>query len=157
MSPRPPQVRSFVALARSEGATVHCGEGVDRLELPEGHAGGYFLPATVLTGVADRSRVMQEEIFGPVVCVSPFDSEEEAVARGNGVCYGLGATVWSRDVGTVHRVARRIQAGMVWTNCWMVRDLNLPFGGMKCSGTGREGGRDSYDFFTEVKTISIKH
>ncbi|KAJ3607138.1 hypothetical protein NHX12_026652, partial [Muraenolepis orangiensis] len=105
-------VRSFVALARSEGATVHCGEGVDRLELPERNAGGYFLPATVLTGVADASRVMQEEIFGPVVCVSPFDTEEEAVARGNGVRYGLAAVVWSRDVGKVHRVARRIQAGM---------------------------------------------
>ncbi|KAG7250056.1 hypothetical protein CRUP_030469, partial [Coryphaenoides rupestris] len=144
-------------LARSEGATVHCGEGVDQLELPERHAGGYFMPATVLTGVADGSRVMQEEIFGPVVCVSPFDTEEEAVARGNGVRYGLAATVWSRDVGRVHRVARRLQAGLVWTNCWMVRDLNLPFGGMKSSGTGREGGRDSYHFFTEVKTICIKH
>ncbi|XP_030201379.1 2-aminomuconic semialdehyde dehydrogenase [Gadus morhua] len=151
------KVRSFVALARSEGATVHCGEGVDRLELPAQHAGGYFLPATVLTGVADSSRVMQEEIFGPVVCVSPFDTEEEAVARGNNVRFGLGAVVWSRDVGRVHRVAGRIQAGLVWTNCWLIRDLNLPFGGMKSSGTGREGGRDSYHFFTEVKTICVKH
>ncbi|XP_062323277.1 2-aminomuconic semialdehyde dehydrogenase [Osmerus eperlanus] len=152
------KVRSFVALAKSEGATVHCGEGVDQLRLPEGNAGGYFMPATVLTGVADASRVMQEEIFGPVVCVSPFDGgEDEAVARGNGVRYGLAATVWSRDVGKVHRMARRLEAGLVWTNCWLVRDLNLPFGGMKSSGVGREGGRDSYHFFTEVKTITVKH
>ncbi|XP_067098282.1 2-aminomuconic semialdehyde dehydrogenase isoform X1 [Osmerus mordax] len=152
------KVRSFVALAKSEGATVHCGEGVDQLRLPEGNAGGYFMPATVLTGVADASRVMQEEIFGPVVCVSPFEGgEDEAVARGNGVRYGLAATVWSRDVGKVHRTARRLEAGLVWTNCWLVRDLNLPFGGMKSSGVGREGGRDSYHFFTEVKTITVKH
>lgn len=152
-----PKVRSFVALAKSEGATVHCGEGVDQLDLPERHKSGYFMPTTVLSGVSDSSRVMQEEIFGPVTCVSPFDSEDEAVARGNGVRYGLSATVWSRDVGRVHRVAQRLQAGVVWTNCWLVRDLNLPFGGMKNSGVGREGGKDSYDFFTEVKSITIKH
>ncbi|XP_056284278.1 2-aminomuconic semialdehyde dehydrogenase [Pseudoliparis swirei] len=151
------KVRGFVALAKSEGGTVHCGEGVDRLDLPERNANGYFMPATVISGVAESSRVMQEEIFGPVTCVSPFDSEEEAVAKGNGVRYGLSATVWSSDVGKVHRVARRLQAGLVWTNCWLVRDLNLPFGGMKNSGVGREGGKDSYHFFTEVKTITIKY
>ncbi|TNM95010.1 hypothetical protein fugu_017769 [Takifugu bimaculatus] len=151
------KVRGFVALAKSEGGVVHCGEGVDELDLPERNAGGYFMAATVVTGVPDSSRVMQEEIFGPVTCVSPFDTEDEAVSRANGVRYGLGATVWSRDVGRVHRVARRVQAGLVWTNCWLVRDLNLPFGGMKHSGVGREGGRDSYHFFTEVKSVSIKH
>uniref|UniRef100_A0A3Q4HRB8 Aldehyde dehydrogenase 8 family, member A1 n=1 Tax=Neolamprologus brichardi TaxID=32507 RepID=A0A3Q4HRB8_NEOBR len=107
--------------------------------------------------ISDSSRVMQEEIFGPVTCISPFDTEDEAVARGNGVRYGLSATVWSKDVGKVHRVAQRLQAGLVWTNCWLVRDLNLPFGGMKNSGVGREGGKDSYHFFTEVKSITIKH
>uniref|UniRef100_A0A3P9DCG8 Aldehyde dehydrogenase 8 family, member A1 n=1 Tax=Maylandia zebra TaxID=106582 RepID=A0A3P9DCG8_9CICH len=81
---------------------------------------GYFMPTTVITGISDSSRVMQEEIFGPVTCISPFDTEDEAVARGNGVRYGLSAT--------------RLQAGLVWTNCWLVRDLNLPFGGMKNSG-----------------------
>ncbi|XP_029965796.1 2-aminomuconic semialdehyde dehydrogenase isoform X3 [Salarias fasciatus] len=151
------QVRSFVALAKSEGGTIHCGEGVDELDLPEENKAGYFMPATVISGVSDSSRVMQDEIFGPVTCVSPFDTEDEAVSRGNGVRYGLSATVWSRDVGRVHRVARRLQAGLVWTNCWMVRDLNLPFGGMKNSGVGREGGKDSYHFFTEVKSITIKH
>ncbi|XP_035766347.1 2-aminomuconic semialdehyde dehydrogenase [Neolamprologus brichardi] len=111
----------------------------------------------IITGISDSSRVMQEEIFGPVTCISPFDTEDEAVARGNGVRYGLSATVWSKDVGKVHRVAQRLQAGLVWTNCWLVRDLNLPFGGMKNSGVGREGGKDSYHFFTEVKSITIKH
>ncbi|XP_028996749.1 2-aminomuconic semialdehyde dehydrogenase [Betta splendens] len=151
------KVRSYVALAKSEGGVIHCGEGIDQLDLPEQNRSGYFMPPTVLSGVGDSSRVMQEEIFGPVVCVSPFDTEDEAVARGNGVRYGLGAAVWSRDVGKVHRMAKRLQAGMVWTNCWMVRDLNLPFGGMKSSGVGREGARDSYHFFTEVKCVTIKH
>ncbi|RVE56019.1 hypothetical protein OJAV_G00231930 [Oryzias javanicus] len=151
------KVRSFVTLAKSEGGVIHCGEGVDRLDLPERNKSGFFMPATVITGISDTSDIMQEEIFGPVTCISPFDTEEEAVSRGNGVRYGLAATVWSRDVGRVHRVAQRLQAGLVWTNCWLVRDLNLPFGGMKNSGVGREGGKDSYHFFTEVKSITIKH
>ncbi|XP_033847001.1 2-aminomuconic semialdehyde dehydrogenase [Periophthalmus magnuspinnatus] len=151
------KVRNFVALAKSEGGTVHCGEGVDMLDLPAANVNGYFMPATVISGLSDSSTVMQEEIFGPVTCVSPFDTEDEAVAKGNGVRYGLAATVWSQDVGKVHRMARRLQAGLVWSNCWLVRDLNLPFGGMKNSGVGREGGKDSYHFFTEVKTITIKH
>lgn len=146
-----------MALAKAEGAQVHCGEGVDELVLPAPNASGYFMLPTVITGVADSSAVMQEEIFGPVTCVTPFDTEEEAVSRANGVRYGLSAAVWSRDVGRVHRVARQLQAGIVWTNCWLIRDLNLPFGGMKCSGIGREGGKDSYHFFTEVKSITVKH
>ncbi|CAI5683570.1 unnamed protein product [Oreochromis niloticus] len=151
------KVRSYIALAKSEGGIIHCGEGLDQLDLPEHNKSGYFMPTTVITGISDSSRVMQEEIFGPVTCISPFDTEDEAVARGNGVRYGLSATVWSKDVGKVHRVAQRLQAGLVWTNCWLVRDLNLPFGGMKNSGVGREGGKDSYHFFTEVKSITIKH
>ncbi|KAL6483090.1 hypothetical protein MHYP_G00079620 [Metynnis hypsauchen] len=151
------KVRGYVLLAQAEGAQVHCGEGVDTLNLPPQNVGGYFMLPTVITGVKDSSRVMQEEIFGPVTCLTPFEQEEEVIARANGVRYGLAASVWSRDVGRVHRVARQLQAGMVWTNCWMIRDLNLPFGGMKCSGIGREGGKDSYHFFTEVKSITVKH
>ncbi|XP_016085430.1 2-aminomuconic semialdehyde dehydrogenase [Sinocyclocheilus grahami] len=151
------KVKGYVALALTEGAQVHCGEDVDKLILPQQNAGGYFMLPTIISGVKDSSALMQEEIFGPVTCVTPFDEEEEVISRANGVRYGLSATVWSRDVGRVHRVARKLQAGLVWTNCWLVRDLNLPFGGMKNSGIGREGGKDSYHFFTEVKSITIKH
>ncbi|XP_077074249.1 2-aminomuconic semialdehyde dehydrogenase [Siphateles boraxobius] len=151
------KVKGYVALALAEGAQVHCGEGVDNLTLPQHNADGYFMLPTVISGVKDSSALMQEEIFGPVTCVTPFDEEEEVISRANGVRYGLSATVWSRDVGRIHRVARKLQAGLVWTNCWLVRDLNLPFGGMKNSGIGREGGKDSFHFFTEVKVITIKH
>ncbi|XP_067301951.1 2-aminomuconic semialdehyde dehydrogenase [Pseudorasbora parva] len=151
------KVKGYVALALAEGAQVHCGEGVDNLTLPQHNANGYFMLPTVISGIKDSSALMQEEIFGPVTCVTPFDEEEEVISRANGVRYGLSATVWSQDVGRVHRVARKLQAGLVWTNCWLVRDLNLPFGGMKNSGIGREGGKDSYHFFTEVKAITIKH
>ncbi|XP_010290906.1 PREDICTED: aldehyde dehydrogenase family 8 member A1 isoform X3 [Phaethon lepturus] len=151
------QVRSYVKKAQAEGARVLCGEGVDSLALPTGNKKGYFMLPTVIAEVKDESCCMQEEIFGPVTCVVAFDTEEEVIERANSVKYGLAATVWSSNVGRVHRVARRLQSGLVWTNCWLVRDLNLPFGGMKASGVGREGAKDSYEFFTEVKTITIKH
>ncbi|XP_009459012.1 PREDICTED: aldehyde dehydrogenase family 8 member A1 isoform X3 [Nipponia nippon] len=151
------QVRSYVKKAQAEGARVLCGEGVDSLPLPPGNQKGYFMLPTVVAEVKDESCCMQEEIFGPVTCVVAFDTEEEVIERANSVKYGLAATVWSSNVGRVHRVAQRLQSGLVWTNCWLVRDLNLPFGGMKASGIGREGAKDSYEFFTEVKTITIKH
>ncbi|KAM6208507.1 2-aminomuconic semialdehyde dehydrogenase isoform 2-T2 [Sarcoramphus papa] len=151
------KVRSYVKKAQAEGARVLCGEGVDSLALPTGNQKGYFMLPTVITEVKDESCCMQEEIFGPVTCVVAFDTEEEVIKRANSVKYGLAATVWSSNVGRVHRVAQKLQSGLVWTNCWLVRDLNLPFGGMKTSGIGREGAKDSYEFFTEVKTITIKH
>ncbi|NXH42283.1 AL8A1 dehydrogenase, partial [Dicaeum eximium] len=151
------KVRNYVKKAQAEGARILCGEGVDPLALPPGNQKGYFMLPTVIAEVKDESCCMQEEIFGPVTCVVAFDTEEEVIERANGVKYGLAATVWSGNVGRVHRVAHRLQSGLVWTNCWLVRDLNLPFGGMKASGIGREGAKDSYEFFTEVKTITIKH
>ncbi|XP_069831083.1 2-aminomuconic semialdehyde dehydrogenase isoform X2 [Dendropsophus ebraccatus] len=151
------KVRSYVRKALAEGATIKCGEGVDTLNIPSNNQGGYFMLPTVITGLKEESCCMQEEIFGPVTCVVPFDTEEEAIEKANGVKYGLAATIWTRDVGRTHRVAKKLQAGLVWTNCWLVRDLNLPFGGMKASGLGREGAKDSYEFFTEVKTVTIKH
>ncbi|XP_053316799.1 2-aminomuconic semialdehyde dehydrogenase [Spea bombifrons] len=151
------KVRSYVKKALDEGATVLCGEGVDILDIPLANQGGYFMLPTVITGLKEESPCMQEEIFGPVTCVVPFDTEEDAIVKANGVKYGLAATVWTRDVARVHRVAKRLQSGLVWTNCWLIRDLNLPFGGMKASGLGREGAKDSYDFFTEIKTVTIKH
>lgn len=140
-----------------EGAQILCGEGVDRLNLPRRNQAGYFMLPTVITDIKDESCCMKEEIFGPVTCVVPFDSEEEVIQRANSVKYGLAATVWSGNVGRVHRVAKKLQSGLVWTNCWLIRELNLPFGGMKSSGVGREGAKDSYEFFTEIKTITIKH
>ncbi|XP_069461122.1 2-aminomuconic semialdehyde dehydrogenase [Ambystoma mexicanum] len=151
------KVRNYVKKAREEGAQILCGEGVDVLDIPSKNQKGYFMLPTVITGVKEDSCCMQEEVFGPLVCVVPFDTEEEVIQKANGVKYGLAATVWSRDVGQVHRVAKALQCGLVWTNCWLIRDLNLPFGGMKASGVGREGAKDSYEFFTEVKTITIQH
>lgn len=151
------KVRSYIKKARAEGAQILCGEGVDKLSLPPRNQGGYFMLPTVITDIKDESSCMKEEIFGPVTCVVPFDSEEEVIKRANSVKYGLAATVWSSNVGRVHRVAKKLQSGLVWTNCWLIRELNLPFGGMKSSGVGREGAKDSYEFFTEVKTITIKH
>ncbi|XP_043932203.1 2-aminomuconic semialdehyde dehydrogenase [Protopterus annectens] len=151
------KVRKYVKIAQAEGAKVLCGEGVDSLNIPEQNRNGYFMLPTIITGIKDESRCMQEEIFGPVVCVVPFDTEEDVIQRANNVTYGLCATIWSKDVGRVHRVAKRLQTGLVWTNCWLIRELNLPFGGMKASGLGREGAKDSYEFFTEAKTITIKY
>ncbi|XP_006885028.1 PREDICTED: aldehyde dehydrogenase family 8 member A1 isoform X2 [Elephantulus edwardii] len=151
------QVRSYVEKARAEGARILCGEGVEKLSLPPQNQAGYFMLPTVITDIRDESSCMKEEIFGPLTCIVPFDSEEEVIKRANSVKYGLAATVWSRDVGRIHRVAKKLQAGLVWTNCWLIRELNLPFGGMKSSGIGREGAKDSYDFFTEIKTITVKH
>ncbi|XP_015669374.1 2-aminomuconic semialdehyde dehydrogenase isoform X3 [Protobothrops mucrosquamatus] len=151
------QVKKYIQQARAEGAKILCGEGIDSLDLSPRNQKGYFLPPTVITEIDDNSCCIQDEIFGPVACVMVFDTEEEVIRRANGVKYGLAATVWSNNVGRIHRVAKRLQSGLVWTNCWLIRDLNLPFGGMKASGIGREGAKDSYEFFTEVKTVTIKY
>ncbi|XP_001509667.1 2-aminomuconic semialdehyde dehydrogenase [Ornithorhynchus anatinus] len=151
------KVRNYVRKARDGGAQILCGEGVDTLNLPVRNQKGYFMLPTVIADIKDESSCMQEEIFGPVTCVVAFDTEEEVIRRANSVKYGLAATVWSSHVDRVHRVAKRLQSGLVWANCWLIRELNLPFGGMKASGIGREGMKDSYEFFTEVKTITIKH
>ncbi|KAL5014024.1 hypothetical protein ScPMuIL_008294 [Solemya velum] len=148
------KVRGYVDIARSEGATVLC--GIEPLELPEEKKNGYFMRPTVITGVDDDSRLIQEEIFGPVVCIVPFDTEEEVIRRANGVKYGLCATLWTQNASRLHRVAHKLQVGTVWVNCWLVRDLNMPFGGTKESGIGRESARDSLEFFTEEKTICVK-
>src|SRR5205807_5598737 len=126
-------------------------------ELPARCRGGYFVAPTVVTGLTPECRVMREEIFGPVVTVTPFDSEDDLLAMANGVPYGLSASLWTRDLGRAHRIAERLEAGTVWVNCWLLRDLRVPFGGVKQSGVGREGEGEALRFFTEPKTVCVKY
>lgn len=144
----------YVQLAAQEGGTVLCG-GRRPAELPPRCAGGYFYEPTVLVGLDNDCRVNQEEIFGPVVTVQPFADELEAVRLANGTRYGLSASLWTRDLKRAHRVAEQLEAGTVWVNCWMLRDLRVPFGGMKSSGVGREGGEEALRFFTEPKNVCV--
>jgi len=148
------KVESYLRLAREEGGTILCGG--DRPDLPAPFDRGAFLTPAVIAGLAPSCRTATEEIFGPVVTVHPFDSEEEAVAIANGVRYGLSASVFTRDVSRAHRVSARLECGMVWVNTWLLRDLRVPFGGVKESGVGREGGRHSLEFFSEPKNVCVK-
>ena len=149
------KVEGYVALAEEEGGEILTG-GKRPADLPERVRDGWFLEPTVIAGLDCNRRVMQEEIFGPVVTVTPFDSPDEAIAYANGTRYGLSASVWTRDHQKAHRVAAAIDSGTVWVNTWLLRDLRVPFGGMKESGVGREGGFDSLDFFTEAKNVCVK-
>lgn len=146
------KVTSYLALAREEGGTIVTGGGPPAP--PNARCKeGYFLRPTVVTGLPMDCRTNQEEIFGPVVTIAPFEDEEEAVALANATPYGLAATLWTRDLDRAHRVTEGLDAGIVWVNCWMLRDLRTPFGGMKASGVGREGGEEALRFFTEPKNV----
>ena len=149
------KVLSYLQLAREEGGTVLCGG--DRVRVPGRCAVGYFVEPAVIVGLAPTCRVNQEEIFGPVVTVTPFEDEDELLAMVNGVKYGLSASLWTRDLARAHRLAEKIEAGTVWINSWLLRDLRTPFGGMKQSGVGREGGDEALRFFTEPKTICVRY
>ena len=116
---------------------------------------GYFVTPTIIENLDMNCQTNQEEIFGPVVTITPFHSKEEAISLANNTDYGLSATVWTRDLHKAHHVAEQIQSGIVWVNCWMVRDLRTPFGGVKNSGLGREGGLEALRFFTEPKNVCI--
>ena len=116
---------------------------------------GYFFPPTVITGLPVSCRTNREEIFGPVVTITPFDSEEEVIGYANDCDYGLASSIWTQNLNRAHRVAEKIHTGTVWVNCWLVRDLRVPFGGMKQSGVGREGGEEALRFFTEAKNVCI--
>ncbi len=148
------KVSDFVEHARSEGAKVVGGGPGPKLDSK--FANGYFLEPTILTGLKAQSRVQQEEIFGPVVTVTPFDTEDEAVEMANGTRYGLSATVWTQSLRRSQKISERLHAGTVWVNTWMSRDLRVPFGGVKESGVGREGQDASREFFTEAKTICVR-
>jgi aminomuconate-semialdehyde/2-hydroxymuconate-6-semialdehyde dehydrogenase len=148
------KVASYVELARREGGSIVCGGGPPGA-LPERCRDGFFLEPTVITDLAPSCRVHREEIFGPVVTVAPFDDEDEALALANDTPYGLSATVWTENLSRAHRLAERLDAGVVWINCWLVRDLRTPFGGTKASGLGREGGEEALRFFTEPRNICL--
>ena len=140
--------------ARQEGGKFLCG---GKAFNAEGRcAGGYFIEPTVIEGLGPGCRTNQEEIFGPVVTLQPFDTEEEALSLANATAYGLAATVWTRDISRAHRVASRLESGIIWINCWLLRDLRTPFGGMKNSGVGREGGWEALRFFTESKNVCVE-
>lgn len=149
------KVEAYLALAREEGGIVLCGG--ERVQLEGELAGGYYLRPAIVEGLPNSCRTNQEEIFGPVVTLQPFDDEEEALVLANDSLYGLAATLWTADLRRAHRLAERLEAGIVWVNCWMLRDLRTPFGGVKQSGVGREGGWEALRFFTEPKNICIKY
>ena len=148
------KVLAAIATARDEGGTVLCGG--ERAMVGGRCADGWFVEPTVIEGLAPGCRTNQDEIFGPVATIAPFDDEAEAVALANGTRYGLVASLWTRDLDRAHRVAAALAAGIIWINCWMVRDLRTPFGGVKDSGVGREGGLEALRFFTEPRNVCIK-
>jgi aminomuconate-semialdehyde/2-hydroxymuconate-6-semialdehyde dehydrogenase len=148
------KVQYYVQLAQEEGGKIELG-GTAPAPPNDRCRNGYFFPPTVITGLPVACRVNREEIFGPVVTITPFDREDEVIAYANNVDYGLSSSVWTQNLGRAHRVAEKINTGTVWVNCWLVRDLRVPFGGMKQSGVGREGGEEALRFFTEPKNVCI--
>ena len=149
------KVLNYIRLAEEEGGTILCGG--EAVNLGGKFAKGYFLKPTVIEGLSYDCRTNQEEIFGPVVTIMPFKTEEEVLKYANSVEYGLSSTIWTKDISRANRMAEKIQAGIVWINCWLLRDLRTPFGGMKASGVGREGGWEAMRFFTEPKNVCIKY
>jgi len=148
------KVLGYIELAKQEGGKILCGGS--RVKIEGRCEKGYFVAPTVIVGLDQNCRTNQEEIFGPVVTIMPFDSEEEAIGYANSNAYGLSATVWTENLTRAHRVAHQIKSGIIWVNCWLLRDLRTPFGGMKQSGVGREGGWEALRFFTEAKNVCIK-
>ncbi len=148
------KVLSYFELARQEGATVVTGGGIP--ELGSELEGGAFVEPTIWTGLPESARCIREEIFGPVCHIQPFDTEEEALRMANDSEYGLCAAVWTQNLTRAHRMARHLETGMVWINTWFLRDLRTPFGGVKLSGIGREGGVHSVNFYSELKNVCVK-
>jgi aminomuconate-semialdehyde/2-hydroxymuconate-6-semialdehyde dehydrogenase len=147
------KVLGYYDLARAEGATVLAGGGVPTFG--DARDRGAYVQPTVLTGLGRQARTVREEIFGPVCHIAPFDDEDEAFALADDSEYGLAATVWTRDVGRAHRAGARLDAGLVWVNTWFLRDLRTPFGGVKASGVGREGGVHSLHFYSELTNVCV--
>ena len=163
------KIMSYIDLAKTEGGTILTGGhpssppargGVAAASADGGvggpHLSGWFIEPTVIEGLSHDCRTNQEEIFGPVVTIMPFDTEEEVLGYANSVRYGLSATVWTENLSRAHRVSAALESGIVWVNCWLLRDLRTPFGGVKDSGMGREGGFEALKFFTEEKNVCVR-
>jgi aminomuconate-semialdehyde/2-hydroxymuconate-6-semialdehyde dehydrogenase len=148
------KVLSYYEQARADGAVVVTGGGVP--DMAGALQNGAWIEPTIWTGLPESSRVIREEIFGPCCHIAPFDNEAEVVAKANDTPYGLAATVWTRDTGTAHRIARALDVGICWINSWFLRDLRTAFGGAKQSGIGREGGIHSLEFYTELRNVCVK-
>lgn len=148
------KVLGYISLAKQEGGELLTGGRQVRVR---GRCEkGYFVEPAVIAGLGPKCRTNQEEIFGPVITVMPFDTEEEVIAEANSTPYGLSATVWTENLKRAHRVSAQLKSGIIWVNCWLFRDLRTPFGGMKQSGVGREGGWEALRFFTEAKNVCVK-
>lgn len=148
------KILSYIELAKEEGGKILCGGNAVQ---PEGVENGLYIQPTIIEGLANSCRTNQEEIFGPVVTIMPFDNDEHALELANGTPYGLSSTIWTSNLTRAHRMARDIEAGIVWVNTWLHRDLRTPFGGVKQSGVGREGGFEALRFFTETKNVCIQY
>ena len=148
------KIMSYIQLAQEEGGTILCGSQAK--QLAGEYAKGWYVEPTVIEGLPHDCRTNQEEIFGPVVTIMPFKDEEEVLAYANSTEYGLSATLWTQHLDRAHRMARNLEAGIVWINTWLRRDLRTPFGGVKNSGVGREGGWEALRFFTEPKNICVE-
>ena len=149
------KIMSYIDLAKKEGGTLLCGG--NRVNLTGDNKSGFFISPTIIEGLDFNCRTNQEEIFGPVVTIMPFDTEEEVLNFANSTDYGLSATLWTDSSSRIHRFTNNLEAGIIWVNSWLLRDLRTPFGGVKDSGIGREGGFHALEFFTETKNICIKY
>jgi len=148
------KILGYIEKAKQEGGTILCGGNAVKLE---GRcANGYFIEPTIIEGLDQNCQTNQEEIFGPVVTIQSFKTEEEALQLANATQYGLAATIWTQDISKANRVAAKVESGIIWINCWLLRDLRTPFGGLKNSGVGREGGWEALRFFTEAKNVCIQ-
>lgn len=149
------KVLGYVNIAKEQGGTIAFGG--TPLSIEGRCAKGYFMSPTIITGLSQDSKCVQEEIFGPVVTIHKFETEAEVIQKANDVQYGLSATVWTENLGCAQRMSLALQVGTVWVNCWLNRDLRVPFGGAKMSGIGAEGGKFSMEFFTQRKTVCLQH
>jgi len=148
------KVKKYIDLGKEENGKILCG---GNQVIVKGYENGYYLEPTVIEIESDECKINQEEVFGPVVTIMPFNTEDEVLQMANKVKYGLSATLWTNDLKRTMRMSNQLQAGIIWVNTWMLRDLRTPFGGVKASGIGREGGFEALRFFTEAKNVCIKY